>query len=492
MRHIPHWINGKAIAPGDHTIEVRDPATDTCVARVGIADSATVQQAVTAARNAASAWADLTLSKRAQVLFRFRDLLLASREELATLITQEHGKTIDDAAGEVLRAVDSVELATGGPALARGGTSLGTGPGIDTKSVMHPLGVCVGVTPFNFPVMMGLMMLSVSLAAGNTFIWKPSEQAPGAAIKIAELFAEAGLPDGVLNVVHGQQEAVNELIDHPATQAISFVGSSAVAQAIYARAAAAGKRVQAFGGAKNHLVVMPDADLDLVADHLAAAAFGAAGQRCMAISVAVVVGSDQEPLLEKIGKRARETNLNAGTVPGADLGPVVSRAAQARIRGIVAAAIDDGARAVVDRSHEKVDGAENGYFVGPTVLADVPVASAAYREEIFGPVLTVLRVDTLDDALELIREHPYGNGASIFTQNGAAANKFEREASAGMVGVNVAIPVPVAAYAVQGWKSSAFGDTGLNNASWSFYTRPKYVTSRWDAPAGSDFGFRPN
>ncbi|WP_137722815.1 CoA-acylating methylmalonate-semialdehyde dehydrogenase [Prescottella subtropica] len=491
MRTISHWIDGAAVT-GRDTIDVLDPATDRPVATVPMADAATVDAAVAAARAAFDGWSATSLSKRAQVLYRFRELLLANRSELAALITEEHGKTLDDAVGEISRAADSVELACGGPALAHGSTSLQTGPNIDTKSVLHPLGVCVGITPFNFPAMMGMMMVSVALASGNTFVWKPSEQDPSVCVRIAELFQEAGLPDGVLNVLHGRQDCAAQLIDSPDTEAVAFVGSSAVAHAVYSRAAAAGKRVQAFGGAKNHMIVMPDADLDVVADQLTSSCFGAAGQRCMAISVAVVVGDDAEPLLGKLKARAEQVQLGAGSTPGTEVGPVVNRQSQERIRATVKEAIAAGARAVVDRSTEDVPGFESGYFVGPTILADVDTDSPAYREELFGPILVVLRVDTLDDGIELIRNHRYGNGASIFTRDGAAANEFERRASAGMIGVNVAIPVPVAAYAVQGWKDSAFGDTGLNNASWSFYTRPKYVTSRWDSVTGTDFGFRPN
>ncbi|MFC8045773.1 CoA-acylating methylmalonate-semialdehyde dehydrogenase [Nocardia sp. NPDC057353] len=492
MRTIPHWINGAPVTGGTDTIDVLNPATDRAIATVPMADSDTVAAAIAAGVAAFDGWSQATLSKRAHVLFRFRELLLQHRAELAALITAEHGKTLDDAAGEIARAADSIELACGGPALVRGGTSLQSGPNIDTKSVLHPLGVCVGITPFNFPAMMGMMMVSVALAAGNTFVWKPSEQDPGVCVRIAELFTEAGLPAGVLNVVHGRQDAVEHLIDSPDTEAVAFVGSSKVAHIVYQRAAAAGKRVQAFGGAKNHMVVMPDADLDVVADQLTSASFGAAGQRCMAISVAVVVGASAEPLLEKVRVRAEQVRLGAGDADGTEVGPVVSRQSQERIRAAIKEAVAGGATAVVDRSTEEVPGFEAGYFIGPTVLADVEVASAAYQDELFGPVLVVLRVDTLNAALELIRNHRYGNGASIFTRDGAAANEFERRASAGMIGVNVAIPVPVAAYAVQGWKDSAYGDTGLNNASWSFYTRPKYVTSRWDSVAGTDFGFRPN
>jgi malonate-semialdehyde dehydrogenase (acetylating)/methylmalonate-semialdehyde dehydrogenase len=492
VRTIPHWIDGAAVAGRGDVMDVIDPATDRPVASVFLADHDAVDAAIASAAAAFDGWSRTPLSKRAQVLYRFRELLLDNRSELAAIITAEHGKTLDDAAGEISRSIDSVELACGGPALIRGGTSLQSGPDIDTKSVLHPLGVCVGITPFNFPAMMGLMMVSVALAAGNTFVWKPSEQDPGVCIRIAELLTQAGLPNGVLNVVNGRQDTVEQLIDDPRTQAVSFVGSSKVAGLVYSRAAAAGKRVQSFGGAKNHMVVMPDADIDVVADQLASASFGAAGQRCMAISVAVVVGADPEPLLDKLTERAARICVGAGGDDGTEVGPVVSRAAQERIRSAVKEAVAGGARAVIDRSTEEVPGCESGYFVGPTVLTDVEVSSPAYQEELFGPVLVVLRAETLDEALDLIENHRYGNGASIFTRNGAAAAEFEHRASAGMVGVNVAIPVPVAAYAVQGWKNSAYGDTGLNNASWSFYTRSKYVTSRWDSSAGTDFGFRPN
>jgi len=492
MHTIPHWIGGAPEHGGVEVIDVTNPATDQPIATVAMADPEIVESAVAAAEAAFGGWSATPLSRRAHALFRFRDLLLDNKSDLAALITAEHGKTVDDAAGEIARAADSVELACGGPALIRGGTSLQSGPNIDTKSVLHPLGVCVGITPFNFPAMMGMMMAAVAIAAGNTFVWKPSEQDPGVCVRIAELLTQAGLPDGVLNIVHGRQDTVEALIDHPRTRAVSFVGSSKVAHLVYSRAAAAGKRVQTFGGAKNHMIVMPDADLDVVADQLTSASFGAAGQRCMAISVAVVVGETADPLLDKLAQRAAQVRVGAGGEQGTEVGPVVSRAAQERIRAAVKDAVAAGARAVLDRSTEEVPGFDNGYFVGPTVLADVAVSSSAYQEELFGPVLVVHRVDTLDDALSLIENHRYGNGASIFTRNGAAANEFERRASAGMVGVNVAIPVPVAAYAVQGWKDSAYGDTGLNNASWSFYTRPKYVTSRWDSTTGTDFGFRPN
>lgn len=492
MREIYNWVNGSTDKSSDDFIPIVNPATDQVVAQVAMADRRLIDNAIESAEKAGEGWAMTPQAKRAAVLIRFRQLLLENRDEIAALITKEHGKTLDDAVGEVMRGLDSVDLAIGGPALTQGRTNLQTGPGIDTKSVLHPVGVCVGITPFNFPIMMGLMMLSVALSSGNTFIWKPSEQDPSAAIRVAELFKEAGLPDGALNVVHGRQDAAEQLIDDTRTRAVSFVGSTPVAQAVYTRASKAGKRAQAFGGAKNHLIVMPDADTEAVSDQLVSASFGAAGQRCMAISVAVVVGGGKDDLLKKLAPKAEAVKMASGDTSGAEVGPVVSRSAQERIRGIVDEAISLGATAVVDRKDEVVPGNEDGYFVGPVILSDVAVDSPAYEQEIFGPVLVVMQVETLDEAIALIRNHRYGNGASIFTNDARAVAQFERQASAGMLGVNVAIPVPVATYSVQGWKDSAFGDTGLNNASWSFYTRPKYVTSRWESVRGTDFGFSPN
>lgn len=489
----PHWINGRRADPAGDRIPVLDPATGEALSEVVIADSEVVKQAVSSAIAAQRSWRDAPPARRAQVLYALRGLLLEHTDELAALVTAEHGKTLDDARGEVGRGIEAVELACGVPALLKGEFSEQTGPNIDTYSMLQPMGVCVGITPFNFPVMIPLMKLAVAIAAGNAFILKPSEQDPGPSVRLAELAKQAGLPDGVLSVVHGRQEAVEMLIDHPDVAAVSFVGSTPVAHSIYRRGAEAGKRVQALGGAKNHLVVMPDAKIDAAADALASAAFGSAGQRCMAITTAVVVGDAAEPLLEALRSRAEAVTMGPGSAATSEMGPLVNAAAQERVRGLVARAIEGGARPVVDRSTEDVDGAAGGFFVGPTILDNVSPSSEIYLNEVFGPVLIVLRVDTLDEALELIRTNEYGNGAAIFTRSGAAARTFQREAAAGMVGVNVPIPVPVASYSVAGWKNSIFGDTGLNNGAWRFYTQPKYVTSRWDdAVAGVDLGFRPN
>jgi len=493
MRIISHWIDGHSVLIRGELLEVLDPATGNAVAKVALADAVTVKQAVDSAAAAFPAWRDLPSSRRAQSLYAFRDLIRDHQDELAELITREHGKTLDDARGEVTRGLDSVELACGVPGLLKGETSEQSGRNIDTISTLHPLGVVLGVTPFNFPVMIPVMMASIAIACGNTFILKPSEQDPSAAVRIAELAKEAGLPDGVFNVVHGGQETVEALIDDPEVAAVSFVGSTPVAHSIYRRAAAAGKRVQAFGGAKNHLVVMPDASIEATADAISSAGFGAAGQRCMAISVAVAVGGVGDELVEALKRRAEGVLVGPGYDATSEIGPVVSAVAQQRIRGIIVDAKASGADVVVDRSTEQVQGYEGGFFIGPTLVDHVDAKDNIYRTEVFGPVVSVVRVDTLDDALKLIHDHEYGNGASIFTNSGGAARKFQREVSAGMVGINVPIPVPVAPYAVAGWKNSVFGDTGLNNAAWKFFTQPKYITSRWDETvSGIDFGFRPN
>lgn len=493
LEQIPHWIDGKPVADSHEKLAVIDPATGEAVAEVGLASDETVKQAVASALAASTEWALLPASRRVQVLYAFRDLIRSHTDELAALITAQHGKTLDDARGEVARGLDAVEMACGAPGLLKGEMSEQTGRNIDTYSVLHPIGVGVGVTPFNFPVMIPLMMATTAIAAGNAFVLKPSEQDPGPTIRLAELAQEAGLPDGVFTVVHGQQAVVEALIDHPDVAGVSFVGSSAIAHSIYRRAADAGIRVQAFGGAKNHLVAMPDAPVEATADAISSSAFGAAGQRCMAISVTVAVGDTADDLVAALKSRAETITLGAGTTPGTEVGPVVSERARDRIRGLVADAIEDGALPVVDRSSEAVDGYPGGSYVGPVLLDHVDPSSEIYSTEVFGPVLCVVRVDTLDEALQLIRTHQYGNGASIFTRSGLAAHRFQREAAAGMVGVNVPIPVPVSTYAVAGWKSSVFGDTGLTNASWRFWTQPKYITARWDeSVSGMDFGFRPN
>jgi malonate-semialdehyde dehydrogenase (acetylating) / methylmalonate-semialdehyde dehydrogenase len=479
-----HWIDGQPQSGGE-PVPVVNPATGRRLGEVLLANEETVKRAVASARAAFPGWRDTPVSRRAQVLYALRDQLRTHTDELAELISAEHGKTVDDARAEVGRGLEAVELACGVPGLLKGELSEQTATSLDTYSMLQPLGVCVGVTPFNFPVMIPLQKLSVAIAAGNTFILKPSEQDPGAAVRIAELAKAAGLPDGVLSVVHGGQAVVEALIDHPDTAAASFVGSTPVAHSIYKRGAAAGIRVQALGGAKNHLVVMPDANVSFAADALASSAFGAAGQRCMAVTTAVLVGDQADAVVEAVRTRAESMVLGAGSDPATQIGPLISAAAKERVQGLVARAIVAGAQPVIDRSAEVVPGYEGGFFVGPALLDYVAPTSEIYLTEVFGPVLIVLRVDTLDQALELIRTNRYGNGAAIFTASGLAARRFQREAQAGMVGVNVPVPVPVAPFGAGGWKDSIFGDTGLSNAAWRFYTQAKYVTARWDEQVGA-------
>lgn len=486
MERIPHWIDGRAADGGDG-LEVHDPATGAAVAEVGLADGPIVDRAVTAAAEAFGAWRDTPPMRRAELMYAFRDRLLDASEELARQITTEHGKTLDEARGEVARGITSVELACGAPALLKGEMSEQVGRGVDTYSTLHPLGVCLGVTPSNFPVMVPLVMLSVAVAAGNAFVLKPSEQDPGPAVRLAELATEAGLPDGILSVVNGDRDTVTALIDHPAVAAVSFVGSTPAAHSVYVRAAQAGIRAQAFGGAKNHMVVMPDARLEAAAEALTSAAFGSAGQRCMAITTAVAVGEAADRLVEHLGRRADDIMIGPGDDPASEMGPLISVEAQQRVRGLVERAVAAGARPVVDRSFEIVPGHEDGAFVGPVVLDEVAADMEIYRTEVFGPVLSVVRVDSLDDAIELVRVNEYGNGGSIYTRSGLSARRFQRDAAVGMVGVNVPVPVPVASHPFAGWKQSAFGDTGLNNDGWRFFTRAKYVTARWnEAVAGDD------
>lgn len=479
-----HWIDGRPQG-GGKPVPVLNPATGQALSKVLLGDADVVERAVASAKAAFPGWRDTPVARRAQVLYAFRDQLRAHLDELAELISLEHGKTVDDARGEMARGLEAVELACGVPGLLKGETSEQTATNLDTYSFWQPLGVCVGITPFNFPVMIPLMKMAVAVAAGNSFILKPSEQDPAPAVRLAELAKAAGLPDGVFSVVHGGQAVVEALIDHPDTAAVSFVGSTPVAQSIYRRGAAAGIRVQALGGAKNHLVVMPDANVDFVADALVASAFGAAGQRCMAVTTAVLVGDTADEVVEAVRVRAERMVLGEGSDKATDIGPLISAAAQERVRGLVSRAITDGAKPVLDRSTEIVAGHEGGFFAGPALLDHVSAKSEIYLNEVFGPVLIVLRVDTLDEALELIRTNRYGNGAAIFTASGHAARRFQREAQAGMLGVNVPVPVPVAPFGAAGWKDSVFGDTGLSNAAWRFYTQPKFVTARWDDRVGA-------
>jgi len=490
---VGHWINGKVVAGGGAHQAIRNPATGAEVGKVALADASVIEAAVAAATAASAVWADTPLPRRVQVLYKFRELIIQNMDKIAELITEQHGKTLDDARGEINRGLEAVEVACSVPASIKGEMTAQTGPNIDTYSVLHPIGVCLGITPFNFPVMIPLGMLSIAIAAGNAFILKPSEQDPGPALLIARLAQQAGLPDGVLNVVNGGRDTVEALIDHPEVGAVSFVGSTPAAHAVYMRGAAAGKRVQALGGAKNHMVVMPDANLDSAADALSSAAFGSAGQRCMAITTAVAVGPIADQLVAKVAERTRAVKIGRGTDEGVEMGPLINGSSQNRVRGLIRSAREAGATVVIDRSEEDVAGCPAGYFVGPTLVDGVTTEMDIYQQEVFGPVLIVLRVNSLDEAVEIIKRNKYGNGAAIFTRDGNAARIFQRYVPAGQIGINVPIPVPVASYAFAGWKASAFGDNGIHNGAWRFYTRPKHVTARWsEPPVGVDLGFRPN
>ncbi|MCH6171080.1 CoA-acylating methylmalonate-semialdehyde dehydrogenase [Pseudonocardia alaniniphila] len=481
MRTITHWIGGKP-EPGTSTRTgpVWNPATGEQQGEVALATSADVSTAVAAAATAFETWSQSSLSTRTKVLFAFRELVNARTQDLAEIISDEHGKVVSDARGEVQRGLEVVEFACGIPTLLKGEYSDQVSGGVDVFSFRQPLGVCAGITPFNFPAMVPMWMHPVAIACGNTFVLKPSERDPSASMLVAELWAEAGLPDGVFNVVHGDKESVDALLDHPDVAAVSFVGSTPIARYIHERASANGKRVQALGGAKNHAVVLPDAPLDFAAEHLVAAAFGSAGERCMAVSAAVAVGGAADDLVAAVSEKARAVKVGPGRAPESEMGPVVTAAARDRIVGLIGSGADQGATLAVDGRGLTVPGYENGFFVGPTVIDNVGLDMDVYREEIFGPVLSVVRTDSVDEAIALINANPYGNGTAIFTSSGEAARRFQRGVNVGMIGINVPIPVPMAYYSFGGWKDSLFGDKHVHGPEGvSFYTRAKVITSRW-------------
>jgi malonate-semialdehyde dehydrogenase (acetylating)/methylmalonate-semialdehyde dehydrogenase len=454
--------------------------------QVPFASSEDVDDAVAAAERACPAWRATTPLHRARVLGRFRELLQQNREKLARIVSEEHGKTVADAVGSVQRGIEVVEFATGVPHLLKGEHAEDVGTGIDCHSTLQPIGVCAGITPFNFPVMVPLWMFPLAIACGNTFVLKPSEKDPSASLRMAELFQEAGLPDGVFNVVHGDKETVEALLKHPAVRAISFVGSTAVAQYIYATAAGCGKRVQALGGAKNHAVVMPDADIGAAAEALVGAAFGSAGQRCMAISAVVAVGESGDRLVDALKQKASALKVGPGQEPGVEMGPVITGQQRDRVKGYIDAGVAQGASLVLDGRTARIPEHEEGFFVGPTLFDHVTPDMTIYRDEIFGPVLIVLRAQSLDEAIKLVNENPYGNGTAIFTRSGGAARRFQKEIEVGMVGVNVPIPVPMAIFPFGGWKSSLFGDLHIHGMEGVyFYTRTKVVTSRWAETDGT-------
>ena len=491
MRSIDHWINGRLVASASgRSGPVFNPATGEQQATVGLASIAEVDDAVAAAKAAFPAWRAASLSKRSDVMFTFRQLLVTHRDDLAQIVSSEHGKVPSDAAGELARGIENVEFACGIPAMLKGGYSEGVSGGVDVYSIKQPLGVVAGITPFNFPAMVPMWMFANAIAVGNTFVLKPSEKDPSAALFMAELLKKAGLPDGVFNVVHGDKVAVDRILDHPDIEAVSFVGSTPIASYIYSTGTANGKRVQALGGAKNHMVVLPDADINMAADAAVSAAYGSAGERCMAISVVVAVGGVGDKLIEAVKERLPKLKVGPGTDPAAEMGPLITREHRDKVAGYLEGAPAEGATVVVDG--RKADIPKDGFFLGVSLIDNVKPGMASYDEEIFGPVLTVVRVDTYEQAVELINKHQFGNGTAIFTRDGGAARQFQYEIKVGMVGINVPIPVPVAYYSFGGWKASIFGDSNIYGpAGVDFYTRTKTITSRWPDPSTSsvDLGF---
>jgi malonate-semialdehyde dehydrogenase (acetylating)/methylmalonate-semialdehyde dehydrogenase len=488
---ISHWIDGQR-TPGTsgRTSPVFNPATGQQTAEVELAGADDVKQAVASAKAAAREWRSASLSQRAAVLFAFRELLHQRSGELAEIVTAEHGKVIADAAGEIARGLENVEFATGVPHLMKGGFSEQAAGGVDVYSIRQPLGVVAGITPFNFPAMVPLWMCANAIATGNAFVLKPSEKDPSASLFLAELWKEAGLPDGVFTVLQGDKEAVDGLLTHPDVAAVSFVGSTPIARYIYETGTRHGKRVQALGGAKNHMVVLPDADLDLAADAAVSAAYGAAGERCMAISVTVAVGDIADDLVDAIAARLPKLKVGDGAEPGTDMGPLITAEHRDRVAGYIEEGARAGARVVVDG--READVPSDGFFLGTTLLDDVTPDMKVYTDEIFGPVLSVVRASTYDEALAVVNANEYANGTAIFTRDGGAARQFQFDVEVGMVGVNVPIPVPVAYYSFGGWKNSLFGDNHMYGPEGiTFYTRGKVVTSRWPDPATSqvDLGF---
>ena len=481
---IPHIIKGQEVSESARFSPVFNPATGEETAQLAVADSATVADAVAKAQEALPAWRSTGLAKRADVFFKLREIITSRQSELAEIISLEHGKVPSDAAGEIARGLENVEFCAGLLHHMKGEYLEQAATGINVHQVRQPVGVVACITPFNFPAMVPLWMVTAAIAAGNTVILKPSERDPSAANWIVKAFHEAGLPEGVLNLVHGGKDTVEALIEAPQVKAVSFVGSTPIAKSIYERATALGKRCQALGGAKNHMVVMPDADLDAAADAAISAGFGSAGERCMAVSVVVPVGDIADELVAKIRERSADIKVGPGTEPQAEMGPVSTAQAKERIEGFIAGAEESGASVLVDG--RKADLPTSGYFIGPTLVDDVVPGMPVYDEEIFGPVLAVARVDTFDAAVELINSNRYANGTAVFTRDGRTAREFEFNIEVGMVGINVPIPVPIGAFSFGGWKDSLFGDTHIYGPeAFNFYTRRKVVTERWPLPSES-------
>ena len=488
---VSNWINGRMDpSASGRAGDIHNPATGETIGTVAFASLEEVDQAVAAAKAAFAGWRTTPLSRRAEVMFRLRDLVAQNRQQLAAILTRENGKTTADALGEVARGLENVEFACGIPNLLKGGYSEQASQGVDVYQIRQPLGVVAGITPFNFPAMVPLWMLANAIASGNCFVLKPSEKVPSASIRIAELAREAGIPDGVLNLVQGDRVAVDRLLEHPDIKAVSFVGSTPVAKYIYETATRNGKRVQALGGAKNHMLVLPDADLDMAADAAVSAAYGAAGERCMAVSVVVAVGNAAEPLVAAILERIAKIAVGPGADPASQMGPLITREHRDRVASHVSRAAQEGA--TVAFAGALSPASNQGYFLGPVLLDHVKPGMSCYEQEIFGPVLSVVRLSSYAEALKLINENPYGNGTAIFTRDGGAARQFQFDVEVGMVGINVPIPVPVSYYSFGGWKSSLFGDLHMYGPEGvQFYTRAKVVTSRWPDPGSSkvDLGF---
>lgn len=491
MRTIPHWINGQEIVPASGNFgPVFDPSTGEQQAQVGLASTAEMDAAIAMAKAAFPLWRSTSLSRKSEILFRFRELVVANSDEIARLVSIEHGKVPSDAAGELARGIENIEFSCGIPTHMKGGFSEQVSGGVDVYSIKQPLGVVAGITPFNFPAMVPLWMFTNAIATGNTFILKPSEKDPSVTVFMAKLLKEAGLPGGVFNIVHGDKVAVDAILNNPDIAAVSFVGSTPIAKYIYSTGTANGKRVQALGGAKNHMVVLPDADINMAADASVSAGFGSAGERCMAITVVVAVGDIADPLIEAISARIPALKVGPGTDPANEMGPLITGEHRDKVASYIAGAAAEGATVVVDGREGSLPA--KGYFLNPSLIDHVRPGMKVYDEEIFGPVLSVVRVNTYEEAVTLINDHQYGNGTAIFTRDGGAARQFQFDIQVGMVGINVPIPVPVGYYSFGGWKASLFGDIAMYGpAGIDFYTHTKTVTSRWPDPSTSsvDLGF---
>ena len=493
MTQITHWINGKPWeGTSDRTGKIYDPATGAVQSEVALASAEVVDAAVAAAHEAFAAWRETPVTRRQNVMFAYRELVVENRHEIAKLITAEHGKTTPDALGEVQRGLEVVEFACNIAHMVKGEFSEQVSTGVDTFTMRQPLGVVAGITPFNFPAMVPMWMYPLAIASGNTFILKPSEKDPSPSMLCAELLREAGLPPGVFNVVHGDKEAVDRILEHPDIQAVSFVGSTPIARYIYENGTKAGKRVQALGGAKNHMVVLPYADMDLAADAAVSAGYGSAGERCMAISVVVTVGDAADRLIPEVTARIAKLRTGPGSDPDSEMGPLVTPEHRDKVVGLIDKGVEEGADLLVDGRGYSPEGFESGFYVAPTLFDKVTPGMEIYKHEIFGPVLSVVRVDHYQDAIDMINENPYGNGTALFTNDGGAARKFQSEIQVGMVGINVPIPVPLAFYSFGGWKSSIFGGNAIYGPEGvRFYTKQKVVITRWPDPIyrGVDLGF---